>query len=138
MSTIFSIHTGSFSFLLLDEFARGTNPEEGAAIVQAVTEYLNEKHAITVLATHFDDVAPKAKAHYQVVGLRDLDLTQLQQELAGMQDQAGAEHISRYMNYGLYRVEGAQDCPRDALNICRLLGMKPEILQMVEKNYQYE
>ena len=127
-----------FSFLLLDEFARGTNPEEGAAIVQAVTEYLNEKQAITVLATHFDDVAPKAKAHYQVVGLRDLDLTQLQQELAGMQDQAGAEHISRYMNYGLYRVEGAQDCPRDALNICRLLGMKPEILQMVEKNYRYE
>jgi hypothetical protein len=33
-------------------------------------------------------------------------------------------------------VEGKQDCPRDALNICRLLGMKPEILEMVEKNYE--
>ena len=127
-----------FPFLLLDEFARGTNPEEGAAIVQAVTEYLNSKNAITVLATHFDDVAPKANAHYQVVGLRDLDLQKLQRELTGLQGFSGAEHISRYMNYGLYRVEGKQDCPRDALNICRLLGMAPEILQMVEKNYRLQ
>ena len=127
-----------FHFLLLDEFARGPNPEEGAAIVQAVTEYLNGKHAITVLATHFDDVAPKANAHYQVVGLRDLNLQQLSRELAGLQGKAGADHISRYMNYGLYRVEGKQDCPRDALNICRLLGMEPEILRMVEKNYRLQ
>ena len=40
------------------------------------------------------------------------------------------------MNYGLYRVEGRQDCPRDALNICRLLGMKEEIMDIVEKNYE--
>ena len=39
------------------------------------------------------------------------------------------------MNYGLYRVEGKQDCPRDALNICRLLGMDSMILQAVEENY---
>ena len=47
----------------------------------------------------------------------------------------GVELIARHMNYGLYRVEGRQDCPRDALNICRLLGMRPEILKMVEENY---
>lgn len=126
---------GHFPFLVLDEFARGTNPDEGAAIVQAVTEYLNGQNAITVLATHYDNVAPKANAHYQVVGLRQLDLQQLQREIAGMQGRAGMDHINRYMNYGLYRVEGRQDCPRDALNICRLLGMDPHILEMVEKNY---
>ena len=126
---------GAFPFIVLDEFARGTNPDEGAAIVQAVTEYLNNQNAITVLATHYDNVAPKANAHYQVVGLRQLDLQQLQREIVGLQGQEGMTHISRYMNYGLYRVEGRQDCPRDALNICRLLGMDPQILQMVEKNY---
>ena len=122
-------------FVMLDEFARGTNPEEGAAIVQAVTQYLNTRPAMTVLATHFDAVAPLAKAHYQVVGLRQLDMARLQRELAGLQGTDSVHHISRYMNYGLYRVQDNRDCPRDALNICRLLGMEAEILKMVEENY---
>ena len=124
-----------FPFLLLDEFARGTNPDEGAAIVQAVTEYLNKCNAITVLATHYDNVASFANAHYQVIGLKKLDVDQLQREISHLDGDAGVQRISQYMNYGLYRVEGKQDCPRDALNICRLLGMDREILQMVEKNY---
>jgi len=39
------------------------------------------------------------------------------------------------MNYGLYRVEGKSDCPRDALNICRMLSLKPEILEKIEQAY---
>ena len=124
-----------FVFIMLDEFARGTNPDEGAAIVQAVTQYLNDKNAVTVLATHYDNVAQKGSAHYQVIGLKDLDVDALQKEIAARGGDVGVELISQHMNYGLYRVEGKQDCPRDALNICRLLGMTPEILEMVEKNY---
>ena len=125
-----------FSFIMLDEFARGTNPDEGAAIVQSVTAYLNGKNAVTVLATHYDNVAQRGNAHYQVIGLKDLDVEKLQAEIAARGGDVGVELISQHMNYGLYRVEGKQDCPRDALNICRLLGMKPEILEMVEKNYE--
>ncbi len=125
-----------FAFIMLDEFARGTNPDEGAAIVQAVTQYLNGKNAVTVLATHYDNVAQKGSAHYQVIGLKDLDVDKLQEQIAKMGGDVGIELIGQHMNYGLYRVEGKQDCPRDALNICRLLGMEPEILQMVEKNYE--
>ena len=128
------LETG-FAFVLLDEFARGTNPDEGAAIVQAVTEYLNQQNAITVLATHYDNVAQRANAHYQVRGLKDLNVEKLRLEIAGMDGNAGMERISQHMNYGLYRVEEKQDCPRDALNICRLLGMEPKILKMVEKYY---
>lgn len=124
-----------FAFVLLDEFARGTNPDEGAAIVQAVTQYLNRRDAITVLATHYDNVASHGRAHYQVIGLKELDVEALRRELVALDGQAGVERISQHMNYGLYRVEGEQDCPRDALNICRLLGMAPELLDMVEKNY---
>ena len=126
---------GGFSFIILDEFARGTNPDEGAAIVQAVTSYLNGANAVTVLATHYDNVAQRGSAHYQVIGLKDLDVDRLQTEIAQAGDDVGVELIARHMNYGLYRVEGRQDCPRDALNICRLLGMRPEILKMVEENY---
>ena len=127
---------GGLSFIMLDEFARGTNPDEGAAIVQAVTQYLNGQNAVTVLATHYDNVARHGCAHYQVIGLKDLNVEELQREIASRGGDVGVELISRHMNYGLYRVEGKQDCPRDALNICRLLGMNPDILAMVEKNYE--
>ncbi len=125
-----------FSFLLLDEFARGTNPDEGTAILQAVTEYLNRQNAISVLATHYDNVAPLAKAHYQVVGLKDLDMEALRSQIQGLGQDQGMDLIRRHMNYGLYRVEGKEDCPRDALNVCRLLGIAPEIMEAVEKYYR--
>ncbi len=125
-----------YCLLLLDEFARGTNPDEGAAIVQAVTEYLNQQNAITILATHYDRVAPLGKAHYQVVGLRDLDMDALRMQVDALGETRGMELIEAHMNYGLYRVEEARDCPRDALNICRLLGMEPAIMETVEKYYR--
>lgn len=123
-----------FHFVLLDEFARGTNPHEGAAIVRAVTRYLNGQNAISVLATHYDHVADAAVAHYQVAGLKDLDWEALARDIQGLDGESGAQRIVRCMNYGLFRVEGRQDCPRDALHICRLLGMQPEIVEDAEKN----
>ena len=122
-----------FHFLLLDEFARGTNPQEGAAIVRSVTRYLSECPVMAVLATHYDGVAELAGRHYQVAGLRDVDWKALGLELSRLDGQAGAKQIEKHMNYGLYPVERARACPRDALNICRLLGMPAEILREAEK-----
>ena len=123
-----------YSLFLLDEFARGTNPDEGKGIVQAVTRYLNGVNAISILATHYDGVAEYARTHYQIVGLRDVDPEAIKAELAsGTAD--GPAVIARHMDYGLYRVEGKADCPKDALHICRMLSMKPEILERIETAY---
>jgi dsDNA-specific endonuclease/ATPase MutS2 len=123
-----------YSLFLLDEFARGTNPDEGAVIVQAVTRYLNEVDALSVLTTHYDKVAEHARIHYQIIGLRDVDPEQIRRELS-VTAEDGVAVIARHMNYGLYRVEGKADCPRDALNICRMLSLKPEILARIEEAY---
>ena len=123
-----------YSLFLLDEFARGTNPDEGAIIVQAVTRYLNDVNAISLLTTHYDKVAEYAHAHYQIIGLRDVDPEAIRQELA-VSGEDGVAVIARHMNYGLYRVEGKSDCPRDALNICRMLSLKPEILEKIQQAY---
>lgn len=123
-----------YALFLLDEFARGTNPDEGAVIVQAVTKYLSEVNAISLLTTHYDKVAEHADAHYQIIGLRDVDPEQIRMELAATGED-GVAVIARHMNYGLYRVEGKSDCPRDALNICRMLSLKPEILRKIEEAY---
>lgn len=124
-----------FSLVFLDEFARGTNPDEGAAIVQAVTEYLDRRDVIALLSTHYDNVAERGSAHYQVIGLRDLNVEELRAELASAGEDDRVSLISRHMNYGLYRVEGKQNCPRDALNICRLLGLDKEIMLKIEQSY---
>ena len=123
-----------FSLFLLDEFARGTNPDEGARIVQAVTRYLNGVNAISVLSTHYDRVADAASRHYQIIGLKDVDPDAIRRELStGAAD--GVALIARHMNYGLYRVEGSADCPKDALNICRMLSLNPAILESISASY---
>ena len=45
---------GGLSFIAMDEFARGTNAKEGAAIARGVVRYLAGKNAVTLLATHYD------------------------------------------------------------------------------------
>lgn len=123
-----------YSLFLIDELARGTNPDEGAVIVQAVTRYLNGLNAISVLATHYDGVAENARMHYQIIGLKNIDPNAIGAELAAAKED-GVSVIARHMNYGLYRVEGKADCPKDALNICRMLSLKPEILARIEEAY---
>jgi len=113
--------------ILLDEFARGTNPEEGAMIVRAVTRRLNKLPHISVLSTHYDGVAAFGSVHYEVVGLRDMDVGAVAREIAANKGR-GTDVIAAHMNYGLYRAEGHESCPRDARNICRLLDMDADIL----------
>ena len=122
-----------FCFVVLDEFSRGTNPHEGAALVRAVTKYLNDKHVMALLVTHFDHVAEYGKAHYQVVGLKDMDEIQVQNEIASAGNDCGVKVIASHMNYGLYRVENEGTCPRDAFRICRLLGLQDEVMNLLEE-----
>lgn len=120
--------TPGMSLILLDEFARGTNPEEGAMIVRAVTRYLDKRSSVSVLTTHYDGVAALASAHFEVKGLKDMDMAKVAQEIAAADGRSGADIIASHMNYGLYRAHGAESCPRDARNICALLALKAEIL----------
>ena len=120
-----------FCFVVLDEFSRGTNPHEGAALVRAVTRYLNEKDVIALLVTHFDHVAEYGKVHYQVVGLKDMNMEQVKHEIAAAGREKGVSVIASHMNYGIYKVEDMASCPRDAFRICRLLGLKEEIMDLI-------
>lgn len=123
-----ALSTKNVCLILLDEFARGTNPEEGVMIVRAVTRRLNKLPHISVLTTHYDGVATFGNIHYEVVGLRDMDIGTVANEIA-MSRGHGADVIAQHMNYGLYRAGECESCPRDARNICVLLDMDKEILK---------
>lgn len=125
----------AFCFIILDEFARGTNPDEGAVIVQAVTKYFNGTNSVVLMTTHYDNVADYANCHYQVIGLKDVDTEALRVEIAHTSSKKGVDIIAKHMNYGIYRVQGKADCPKDALNICRMLALDEDILNIIEKSY---
>lgn len=125
---------GEKTLLLLDEPARGTNPDEGAAIVRGVVEYLNEGPGFAVAATHYDGVAKHAGRHYRIIGLRDMEPERLAQELA-VSSAPGPEVIARHMNYGLYPCAAEEPCPREALDICRLLGLGEGVMEKIRRFY---
>lgn len=124
---------GRFCLLVLDEFARGTNPEEGRRIVGALVKYLAGKGGIALLVTHYDGAARHATAHYQVAGLRNVDPEQLRREMDG--SESGFQVIQRHMDYHLLPAGALEDCPRSALTICRLLLPQKDLMQAIEEGY---
>lgn len=121
------------ALVLIDEFARGTNPHEGSVLVRAAVRYFAEKgDTYAVLTTHFDDVACLAKVRYQVMGLRSADEAELNAALSGSRSGVSAgELLSRFMDYGLVLDESGANPPRDAVRICRALGISADFMKFV-------
>lgn len=111
-------------FLALDEFARGTNPQEGAALARALVRYLGGLDCVSVLTTHYDGVSGAAGAQYQVAGLV--------RELEGDEEDDPRRRIARRMDYRLISTEPGAPCPRDALRVCRLLNLAPELTELLQ------
>lgn len=114
--------------ILIDELAGGTNPKEGYAITKAVINYLKNKDCITVLTTHYDNVA------------NDKDIQNLQVKGLSLPDEAdlikmkNIEQVQKYMDYRLIEVKYSSDIPKDALKIAKLAGIDEEIIKDAE-NY---
>lgn len=104
---------GKFFFLALDEFARGTNPGEGAMLARALVKHLNGLNCVAMLTTHYDGVASAAKRHYQVAGL---------------------DEAAKRMDYRLIPAQSDAPCPQDALKVCRMLGLSEDLMRAFEEN----
>jgi len=114
------VHRGKKEFLLiaLDELARGTNPTEGEAIVKAVANYLAKTGCLCLMATHYNQVAKPGFAHYQVKGL------------------SFTAPGAAYMDYHLIEAPHDAPTPRDALHICKTLGLDGDLLEEIQNEYR--
>lgn len=127
-------HSVSRSFILIDEIASGTNPVEGLALTSSLIEYLNPKPYISLITTHFDNVAEKgAIKKMQVVGLENADFDKLDKEIKYANRKERINIISRYMDYRLKTVEREEEIPKDALNIAKILGLNEEIINRAKE-----
>ena len=121
-----------FVFAILDEFARGTNPKEGESLVRGLVALLNTKKTVSLLVTHFDHVAELSKSHYQVRGLQGVSEDKISSSLlTKSDDDAKITAISGFMNYGIFKVDKDAKPPKEALMICRLLGLQNELLDIL-------
>jgi len=108
--------------ILIDELAGGTNPKEGYAITKAVVNYLKKKDCITVLTTHYDNVANDDEVqNLQVAGLVLPDETELFKI-------NNIDEISKFMDYRLIEVKYKKDIPKDAIKIAKMAGIQEEII----------
>lgn len=121
-------YSGERCLILIDELAGGTNPKEGYAITKAVVNYLKKKNCMTVLTTHYDNVADDGDVqNLQVAGLILPDETDLFKI-------NNIEQISKYMDYRLIEVKYKKDIPKDAIKIAKMAGINEEIISDAE-NY---
>lgn len=116
--------------ILIDELARGTNPEEGYAISKAIVSYLKDRNSISLLTTHYDNVANMDEVlHLQVVGLSQVNIEDLKEEFTF---ENKMETINKYMDYNLKPVKNNTEVPKDAINIAKIMGLDEKILQLAE------
>lgn len=116
------------SLILIDELAGGTNPKEGYAITKAVVNYLKKRDCITVITTHYDNVANDEEVqNLQVSGLK------LDEKILSAGFIKNIDQISKFMDYRLIEVKYSSFIPKDALNIAKLAGIDEAIIKDAER-----
>ena len=137
VNQIVSSLPNKFSFIVMDEFARGTNPSEGIILIKALTQYLNSQNAISLITTHYEGISNKNFVHYQVTGLQNVDFLSLKQniDLRSSQKYTSIQIIQEHMDYRLERVQHDSVVPKDALNIAILLGLHDTIVKSAKNQY---
>lgn len=113
------------TLILVDEFARSTNPHEGQLFVKALAGHLHEKNAFSVISTHYDDIPANDMTHYEVIGIDEDALWNIKKE------DFFAE-IHRQMDYGLKKVERAR-APRKAFEIAKYFGLPQEFMERYKR-----
>jgi len=117
--------------VLIDEFARTTTAREARALVIGLLEFLRERNACALAATHLTDIATHAQAaHYATRGFGERSLSgsparDLNEALA---------HIASAMDYRITRVDEGAPERADGVVLARALGLDPGLLARVARH----
>lgn len=118
---------GKNGLMVLDEFARGTNPIEAKMIVVGLCKYLEEQKAYSILSTHLDLDLDIDYTHYQVAGLSNCK-----------EECLTSDDILRVMDYSLMKVNKNTKVPNDAFKVMNFLNLNRELKEIIEKEYKKE
>ncbi len=113
---------------LIDEFARGTNPQEGEALCRAVLESFSQTKHFVFTSTHFTAPAMIPNAdHFVIPGLtEDLYKEIKSEKLLTISDRIAK--LNSIQKYNLIKLDNEKRPPRTALMIADLLGVEQEVI----------
>lgn len=105
------------SLVLLDELGSGTDPAEGSSLAIAIIDYLLEKNCLIVTTSHYSELKVYGFNSDKVINASvEFDINTLKPTYKLLIGVPGQSH---------------------ALNISRILGLKPEIIKRAE-GYSFE
>lgn len=107
--------------ILIDEPARTTNPVEGKAIVQAISQILNSRDSISLITTHYSQLG---------IPCRKLRVKGFLEQMVSAP--LTPENINLYMDYSLIP-DQSEDVPLEALRIAAILGCDPDMISLAEE-----
>lgn len=110
------------ALILLDELARNTNPHEGKLIVKAVITMLNELNSISLITTHFNNVAGGKIRKLRIKGIKKERL----------KEKISPENITEIIDYSLIE-DKKEIVPEEALTIAKLLNIDNKLIDTIEK-----
>lgn len=124
-------------FIAFDEFARGTNPSEGRILLKSICIYFKKFNSISLMCTHYDDIIDQEIEHYQVVGLKNVNFDKLKCQMDlkishKNYNSTSIDILQENMDYNLEKVGDKERVPKDAINICKLLGLDSEIINIAK------
>ena len=108
--------------VLVDEFARTTNPKEGSAFVTAFLEMMQQKKAICLVTTHYSNVAGNFR-RMRVKGIQWDKIEQIK---------AQPNELNQYIDY---RLENCNEktAPEEAVKVAEILGIDNTLISLVKK-----
>lgn len=119
---------------IMDEFARTTNSEEGAALIGAILRWLDSNAgAFVFMATHLSGInAPSNTAWFKMKGFNREAFRKYFDEKpkAGLDEKL--KSINRFMCYEM-QPGNRENESRDAIKIAGILGVDKEIISIAEK-----
>jgi DNA mismatch repair ATPase MutS len=118
---------------LFDELAKGTNPQEGEALLTAVLAHLAEKPCLTLAATHYD--LPSGLNKVQRFAIKGIDPKELKKLAKADKPslEAGLDYLNSLMDYNPVKIDDKQAPPQNAIPIAALLGLPQSIIRLAEK-----
>ncbi len=109
---------------VLDEFAKGTNPEEGEIIVKSLARWCEGKGSFCFISTHYSNVVEKGMTHLQVKGLKDVK---------GLLTVDNPKILQDLMDYRIESVQWDSPTPQDAVTVAELMGIQSEFLDLIKE-----
>ena len=122
ISEVVQLSASQRLLILIDEPARTTNPVEGKAIVQALSDILISRDSFSLVTTHYSQLG---------VPCRRLRIAGFREDLVGAP--LSPENINLFMDYSLVE-DNSDTVPQEALRIATLLRCDGILIQKAQEH----